>query len=92
MSPAKRDPDNPPCPSPKEGTVQAAEELLAAHEDLHLKAPSLHNNPLVLKIRLSQCHREEHRSEQPDISVPLSLCPLGPFCDKPLGYKTIEMH
>lgn len=31
-----------------------AEELLAAHEDLHLKALSLHNNPLVLKIRLGR--------------------------------------
>lgn len=49
--------------------------------------------PSFKNKKLLQCHREDHRSEHPaEVSVlPLSPLPFGPYCDKPLGCKTIKM-
>lgn len=68
--------------------------MLAENETLGLKAMALHNNPLVLKIRncCSVTGKTTGASvQQKFVFFPFPPLPFSPYCDKPLGCKTIKM-
>lgn len=93
MCPAERDPSKPLSPPPKgpptSGRGDASRERAPrSHRHATTQPP-----PSFKNKKLLQHPREDHRSERPAELSALPLPPpsFGPYCDKPLGCKTIKM-